>query len=234
MPAAPRAVLFDLDGTLLDTAPDMVDALNRLRAERHLEPLPFEQARPSVSHGSTRLVEIGFPGLAAAEFAVLQKRFLELYAARLADRTRLFEGMESVLEALGATGLPLGIVTNKPGWLTDPLLEALALRTRFAAVVSGDTVASRKPHPLPMRHAAALAGVSPEHCLYVGDAERDVQAAHAAGMPALVATYGYLAPEEPWQAWGAEGSIDRPLELLEWLERPEAFARATALARQGP
>lgn len=222
MSREPTAVLFDLDGTLLDTAPDMVGALNRLRAEEARPALPFETARASVSHGAAGLVELGFPGAPPAEFTRLQARFLELYAARLAADTRLFEGMETVLATLAERDLPLGIVTNKPTHLTLPLLEALGLRARFAGIVCGDTVSSRKPHPLPMRHAAALAGVPPEHCVYVGDAERDVQAAHAAGMPALVATYGYLGPGEDWRAWGGEGSIDRPLELLAWLERRQA------------
>ncbi len=215
------AILFDLDGTLLDTAPDMVGALNGLRTEEGLEALPFEHVRGSVSHGSARLVELGFPGVTPAQFARLQARFLELYAQRLAAETRLFEGMDVVLADLARAGRPLGIVTNKPTALTLPLLEALDLRAPFAAVVCGDTVSSRKPHPLPMRHAAALAGVAPEDCVYVGDAERDVQAAHAAGMQALVATYGYLKPDEDWRSWGGEGSIDRPLELLRWLEQRE-------------
>jgi phosphoglycolate phosphatase len=214
-----EAILFDLDGTLLDTAPDMVGALNRLRSEAGQDPLPFALARASVSHGSARLVELGFPGVAPAEFARLQARFLELYAERLAAETRLFEGMAEVLAELTRAGRPLGIVTNKPTALTLPLLEALELRAPFSAVVCGDTVSSRKPHPLPMRHAAALAGVAPEHCVYVGDAQRDVQAAHAAGMRAVVATYGYLGPGEDFGAWGADGAIDRPRELLSWLEQ---------------
>ena len=128
-------------------------------------------------------------------------------------------GMDSVLAELSARGLRLGIVTNKPAWLTDPLLAQLDLRDRFACVVSGDTVSERKPHPLPMLHAAKLAGVGAEACIYVGDAERDVQAAHAAGMPALVATYGYLGDDEDWRAWGGDGSVAQPLDLLGWLDR---------------
>ncbi|HLW24726.1 MAG TPA: HAD-IA family hydrolase, partial [Steroidobacteraceae bacterium] len=189
--------------------------------EEGLEALPFDHVRGSVSHGSTRLVELGFPGVTPTQFARLQGRFLKLYAQRLADETRLFEGMDVVLADLARAGRPLGIVTNKPTALTLPLLEALDLRAPFAAVVCGDTLSSRKPHPLPMRHAAALAGVAAEDCVYVGDAERDVQAAHAAGMQALVATYGYIKPDEDWRAWGGEGSIDRPLELLRWLEQRE-------------
>jgi N-acetyl-D-muramate 6-phosphate phosphatase len=215
-PAATRAVLFDLDGTLLDTAPDMVGALNALRVERHLEPLPYEHVRPSVSRGAARLVHIGFPDVDPEAFAELQSRFLQLYRESVGVETRLFDGMDRVLAELGRRGLPCGIVTNKPAWLTEPLLDELDLRRLFACIVSGDTVSERKPHAMPMLHAARLAGVEPSQCVYIGDAERDIQAAHAAGMPALVATYGYLQPDEDWQAWGGDGFIHRPIDLLGW------------------
>jgi phosphoglycolate phosphatase len=210
-----RAILFDLDGTLLDTAPDMIGALNALRTEHQLAELPAERVRASVSHGSSRLVQLGFPD--AIDFGALQRRFLEIYAERLSRETRLFEGMDGVLEELASRRLAIGIVTNKPARLTEELLSDLELRARFACVVGGDSLPERKPHPLPMLHAAALAGAAPEECLYVGDARRDVQAAHAAGMQALVATYGYLGEEEDWRVWGAEGYIERPLDLIAWL-----------------
>jgi phosphoglycolate phosphatase len=124
-----------------------------------------------------------------------------------------------VLAELSRRGLKLGIVTNKPGRLTDALLAELGLRPQFASVVSGDTLSERKPHPLPLLHAAKLAGATPEACLYVGDAERDVQSAHAAGMRALVAAYGYVGADEDWRAWGGDGFIDRPGDLLVWLDR---------------
>jgi phosphoglycolate phosphatase len=209
--------LFDLDGTLLDTAPDMVGALNALRRERELAPLPFAAVRSSVSHGASRLVKIGFPDADVEGAAALVKRFLEIYRGAVGAQTRLFDGMDQVLAELAGRGLLLGIVTNKPAWLTDPLLEQLALTHLFACVVSGDTVSERKPHAMPMLHAAKLAGVAAEECLYVGDAERDIQAAHAAGMPALVATYGYLQADEDWRAWGGDGRICRPVDLLAWL-----------------
>jgi phosphoglycolate phosphatase len=126
--------------------------------------------------------------------------------------------MDEVLQALAARNVKTGIVTNKAAWLTDPLLEELGLRTRFACVVSGDTLAERKPHPAPLLHAAALAGVGPDECIYVGDAQRDVQAAHAAKMPALVANYGYLLADEDATLWGADAYLNRPLDLLDWLE----------------
>jgi len=213
-----RAVLFDLDGTLLDTAPDMIGALNALRAEHQLAPLPYDPVRAVVSHGAARVVKSGFPDADAATAAALQRRFLEIYRGALSRRTRLFPGMDEVLAALTRRRLKSGIVTNKPAWLTDPLLEELGLRQRFACVVSGDTVAERKPHPLPLLHAATLAGVAAGECVYVGDAERDVQAAHAAGMAALVANYGYLLADEEPAAWGAEGYMDQASDLLRWLD----------------
>jgi N-acetyl-D-muramate 6-phosphate phosphatase len=217
-----EAVLFDLDGTLLDTAPDMVGTLNSLRLDNGLPPLPFAQVRAEVSHGSSRLVQIGFPGVDADRFALLQRRFLEAYGTRLAAETRLFEGMDRVLVELSRRGLGAGIVTNKPARLTDALLAELGLRTRFVCVVSGDTLNERKPHPLPMLHAAQLAGAAPDRCVYVGDAQRDVQAAHAAGMRALVAVYGYLRADEDWPAWGGDGSIAQPVDLLDWLDREQS------------
>lgn len=213
-----RAVLFDLDGTLLDTAPDMVGALNALRQERRLALLPYAAIRSSVSHGAARVVQAGFPDADPESQQQLQRRFLEIYRGALSRETRLFPGMDEVLNELASLSIKSGIVTNKAAWLTDPLLAELGLRARFACVVSGDTVAERKPHPLPLLHAAALAGVTPSECIYVGDAERDVQAAHRAAMPALVANYGYLRADENSADWGAEGYLNQPLDLLDWLK----------------
>src|ERR1700733_5411363 len=213
-----RAVLFDLDGTVLDTAPDMVGALNRLREEHSLAPLPFDAVRSAVSHGAARVVKTGFPDADDATALALQQRFLAIYRGALSHETRLFAGMDEVLEELAGWGLKSGIVTNKAAWLTEPLLAQLGLSTRFACVVSGDRLAERKPHPLPLQHAAALAGVRPDECIYVGDAQRDVQAAHAAAMPALVANYGYLRADEDSRDWGGDGYLNRPLDLLDWLK----------------
>lgn len=213
-----RAVLFDLDGTLLDTAPDMVGALNRLREEHALTPLPFDAVRSAVSHGAARVVKAGFPNADAEQLAALQQRFLEIYRGALSRETRLFAGMDEVLKALTSWRVKSGIVTNKAAWLTDPLLADLGIRGRFACVVSGDTLAERKPHPLPLLHAAALAEVRPDECIYVGDAQRDIQAAHAAEMPGLVANYGYLRADEDSGDWGADGYLNRPLDLLDWLQ----------------
>jgi len=212
-----EALLLDLDGTLLDTAPDMGGALNRLRAEHGLEPLPAQSMRPVVSHGAVRLVALGFPEATGEEFERLRLRFLDLYAERVAEGTCLFPGFEAVLAALEARDMPWGIVTNKPGWLTDPLLEALGLGRRAACAVSGDTLAERKPHPLPLLHAAGLIGIAAERCVYVGDAERDIQAGRAAGMTTVVAGYGYLSADDDPRRWQPDGIVDCPGDLLPWI-----------------
>lgn len=211
------AVLFDLDGTLLDTAPDMAAAINALRAEHSLPPLPFASIRPFVSHGATALVRLGFPQAPEAEFDVLRERFLSLYRGCLAEETQLFAGMAELLATLEQARIPWGIVTNKPTWLTEPLLEALQLRERAAALVCGDTFAERKPHPRPLLHAASQLAVAAQSCIYVGDAERDVRAARAAQMRALVARFGYIGPTDRIEEWQADGCIDAPLEILNWL-----------------
>jgi len=218
----PLALLLDLDGTLLDTAPDMGGALNRLRAEHGLEALPAGMIRPVVSHGAMRLVALGFPQATGEEFERLRLRFLELYAAHLAVGTQLFAGFDALLPELESRGIPWGIVTNKPGWLTDPLLAALGLDRRSACTVSGDTVAERKPHPLPLLHASARIGVPPERCVYVGDAERDIQAGRAAGMVTVAAAYGYIGADEDPRRWEPDGVVAAPQELRDWLERPAA------------
>ncbi len=212
-----RGVLLDLDGTLLDTAPDMAEALNRLRLDEGLEELPYERIRPYVSHGALRLVRLGFGEPDAARFEDLRQRFLDHYRADIARRTRMFDGFEDVLATLETAGMPWGIVTNKPGWLTIPLLEALGLASRCGCIVSGDTLAQRKPHPMQLLHAAAILGLAPRECVYVGDAERDVQAARNAGMIPLVAGFGYLEAGEDPAAWNPEAVMWKPADLLEWL-----------------
>lgn len=211
-------MLFDLDGTLLDTAPDMGTALNDLRAEHKLPPLTPDRIRPHVSNGVPALLKLGF-GMEPQDtrFAEMRARYLAIYQAGLVKDTRLFHGVEPLLEKLTKLGLSWGIVTNKPGWLTEPLLDAFGLRSRAACVVSGDTTARRKPHPEPLLHACTLCGIGPGQSVYVGDAQRDVEAAHAAGMPAIVALYGYLGEDEMPAAWKAEHMIKHPLELLEWI-----------------
>ncbi len=222
------AILFDLDGTLVDTAPDMAGALNRLRVEEGLAPLAFEALRSSVSHGAARLVQVGFPSASGADFEQLRHRFLHLYAGQLADGTKVFEGFEDVLEQLASHAVPWGIVTNKPGWLTDPLLEQLSLTHRAACVVSGDTVAERKPHPMPLLHAARTLAVNPTCCVYVGDTERDVIAGRAAGMTTVAAAYGYLDTGEDPALWRPDGIIKRPEHVLDWINLPHRASIANA------
>ena len=212
-----HAVLFDLDGTLLDTAPDMGGALNELRAEHDLGPLTAAEIRPFVSNGATALVRLGFGDTGPERLEALRLRFLEIYASRLAHETALFEGGAALIDTLDAEGIPWGIVTNKPAWLTDPLLEALALRDRARVVVSGDTLPEKKPHPQPLLLAAERIGRRPGACAYVGDAERDMLAARSAGMHGVLATFGYLDAEASWSAWPCVATIVHLAELLPWL-----------------
>ena len=214
-----RAVLFDLDGTLIDTAPDLAFALNEMRRHRGLPALAEALTRPQASHGTQGLLRIGFGVLPdQREFHLLREEFLEIYEANLTARSPLFPGMADVLDHLEAGGLKWGVVTNKPARYTEPLLDHYGLLTRAACVVSGDTCSEPKPHPAPMLHACKLASTAPGDCLYIGDAERDVAAARAVAMPALVALYGYLGEDDRPEAWGAAGAIDSPLALLDWLE----------------
>ena len=219
-PAPPRqaaGVLLDMDGTLLDTAPDMATALNRLRAENGLPALPYPPIRAQVSHGSAAVVRLGFPLAGEREFDALRDRFLHFYREHLVEATRPFEGFEAVLQTLESHAIPWGVVTNTPAWLTEPLLAALGLRTRAGCVLSGDSLPQRKPDPRPLLVAADQLGVLPGRCLYLGDAERDIMAARGAGMIALGARFGYLGEADQPERWGADGWIATPAELLPWV-----------------
>jgi phosphoglycolate phosphatase len=213
-----RAVLFDLDGTLLDTAPDLIHATNQVRVEQTREPLPYALVRTQVSHGSSGLIRLAFPDLSGEPLEKLRLRLLEIYSAQLVVGTKLFEGCQHVIDALAARGMSWGIVTNKPGFLTTPLLAELGLDRVAGCVVSGDTLPERKPHPAPLLLAASQLALQPAQCLYVGDAERDVQASRAAGMPVLVARYGYLGPDDDPDSWRPDGHIDAPVGILDWLD----------------
>lgn len=216
--ARPQGVLFDLDGTLLDTAPDLAAALNRTRADYGLAPLPYDQIRPWVSHGSYALTRLGFTYTEdSPEFETARLALLDHYHAHVADATTPFPGMASLLGEIEARGLRWGIVTNKPGWLTAPLLERLALDWNPGCVVSGDTLPERKPHPAPLLHAARLIDCPPTRCVYIGDAERDVAAGLAAGMRTLVAAYGYVGPGEDPAQWDATAILDSPAAIAGWL-----------------
>jgi len=210
-----RVVLFDLDGTFADTAPDLGRALNRMRADRHLEPLPIETLRAHASSGARGLIKTGF-GLAPGneEYEALRQRFLALYEESLCVDTRLFEGITELLDALESRDLRWGIVTNKAKRYTEPLLRELGFDARAACVVSGDSTPHAKPHPASLLKAAELLALGPADCLYVGDDIRDIQAARAAGMHFVAAGWGYLGEGGDPRAWGADAVAAQPGEIL--------------------
>ena len=217
-----RAALFDLDGTLLDTAPDFVVALNRLLEEEGREPLTLATIRHQVSHGAIAVVRTAFPDLAldGDAFAEMRARFLAHYRSALSVHTRLFPGFEAVLATLDEHGLPWGIITNKAAWLTEPLLDDLGLRARAGCLMCGDTLPERKPHPRPLLVAAERLARQPGECVYLGDARRDAQAARAAGMVPLGARFGYIDVADDPAGWPVDGWLDEPSELLSWLDLP--------------
>jgi N-acetyl-D-muramate 6-phosphate phosphatase len=211
---ADRAVLFDLDGTLADTAPDLAAALNRLRADQGLEPLPLERLRPFASAGARGLVHVGFgvkPG--DGEYASLREAFLEYYRERTCIDTRLFPGIPELLEALAARGVAWGIVTNKATRFPDRIVAGTKLKPD--CVSCGDTTPHLKPHPAPLLHAAEQLGLAPKACVYLGDDLRDIQAARAAGMRPIAVDWGYHHPENGGPGtWEADAVIARPQELI--------------------
>ena len=214
----PGAVLFDLDGTLVDSAPDLAGAGNEMRLHRGLPALPYERFRPMVGSGARGMVGIALQVTPEDEtFAALRDEFLDRYAARLTRESRVFAGMLPVLAALEAHPLRWGIVTNKASRYTTPVVQGLGLAARAAVVISGDTTPHAKPHPAPLLEAARRIGVPPAECLYVGDDLRDMQAGCAAGMRTVAVGWGYLGLGEPITAWNADAVIERPDELLQLL-----------------
>jgi 2-phosphoglycolate phosphatase len=215
---AVEAVLFDLDGTLVDSAPDLAGAANDMRAARGLEALPFSALRPLVGSGARGMVGAAF-GIAPghAEFESLRDDYLARYERRLLHQTDVFAGTDAVLLAMEQAALPWGIVTNKATRFSKPLAAGLPVLHRCAVLVSGDSTAYTKPHPAPLLEAARQLGVPPQRCVYVGDDLRDVQAGRAAGMTTLVAAWGYLGNAEPIDRWQADAVLQRPHELLIWL-----------------
>ncbi|MEE9309861.1 MAG: HAD-IA family hydrolase [Cocleimonas sp.] len=216
------AVLFDLDGTLLDTAPDMTNALNMLLKEEGKEPLSYEYCRDYVSHGSIAMVTLGFgqPNTdqqSADAFENRRLRFLALYEQNLCVDTKLFDGMDKTLLFLEDQKIHWGIVTNKPAFLTLPLLEQMQLHTRACSIISGDTIPQRKPDPAPLYLAANECGCLVTECIYVGDAERDIVAGNRANMTTLLASYGYIDGDQTPIEWGANGVVETPTEILDWL-----------------
>lgn len=208
-------VLFDLDGTLADTAPDLAYALNQTLGKHGREPLPFEQIRPHVSHGGIALIQAGF-GIQPEhpEFQHYREELLTIYQQNIVRETALFPDMARVLEQLEQHGIDWGVVTNKPAWLTDLLLGGMGLTDRAACIISGDTTPNSKPHPGPILYACECVGITPAACLYIGDAERDIVAGRAAGTATLTALFGYLDEEDQPDNWGADDCIAEPLDIL--------------------
>jgi len=215
-----RGVLFDLDGTLFDTAPDLVLALNHVREQYALPPLPFTGVRPYAGRGSRSLLQLAFQiSESHPDYPLLSEQFLQYYRNNISHSTRLFPGMEEVFSYLNSEGLPWGIVTNKPTDLTIALLAALPLTSPPACVVCGDSLAKRKPHPEPIYHACQLLKLAPTECVYIGDTEVDVIASNAAGTRTLVALYGYTTEAETPSAWAADGYVSEPIEIVHWLQK---------------
>lgn len=213
-----RVVLFDLDGTLADTAPDMARTVNLLRDRRGLAPVPLAQVRPHVSRGARGMICSAF-GITPEhrDFIALREEFLDTYGDNLCVDTCLFPGMDELLAGLEARGIAWGVVTNKHERFARPLIDGLGLGARASVVVGGDTCARAKPYPDPLLFAAGRLAVDPREALYVGDDERDVQAARAAGMPVLAAGYGYLGDGPPVEAWGADGVVESAGAIAQWL-----------------
>ncbi|HUP97455.1 MAG TPA: phosphoglycolate phosphatase [Usitatibacter sp.] len=213
-----EAVLFDLDGTLADTAPDMARTVNLMRTSRGLAPVPLGQVRAHVSKGARGMICSAFEMTAEhPDFQAMREEFLDLYNDNLCVDTRLFPGMPELLDTLESRSIAWGVVTNKFERFARPLMTGLGLGERAAVIVGGDTCARPKPFPDPLLFAAAKLGVKPERTLYVGDDERDVQAARAAGMPVLVAGYGYLGDGTPPTAWNADAIVNGAGEIGEWI-----------------
>ena len=211
----PRLVLFDLDGTLLDSAPDMVATVNRMRAVRGRGTMALEELRPQVSKGSRAMSAAAFPELGGDVPGEMIREFLELYERELGQHSVLFDGVAELLDAIEAEGARWGIVTNKPEYLARLVVPQLGWDARCAILVGGDTLPERKPHPLPLLHAAGRLGVAIEDCVYVGDDQRDIDAARAAGMKSMVALWGYRPEGDDPLAWGGDLMVESARDLLD-------------------
>jgi len=209
------AVLFDLDGTLVDTAPDMVAVVQELQSDKGLEPLAFEVGRSQVSNGALGLLRVGFPKADEEQLEALLQEFLQRYEAALCINSTVYPGLGDLLDKLDAARRPWGVVTNKPARITDPLLDALNLSHRLACAVSGDTLATRKPDPGQLLFACAMANLKPERTVYVGDAARDIEAGRAAGMATIAVEYGYITADDDPATWDADLIVADPQELAQ-------------------
>jgi len=214
-----KTILFDLDGTFADTAPDLADALNRTLVKHNKAGLAFEQIRPVVSHGGRALIELGF-GITeqVPEFESLRQDLLAFYQEDIARHTQLFPGIADLIRQLHKKNLNWGIVTNKPAWLTDPLMNSLQVDNLACSIVSGDTLPERKPDPAPLLFASKKCNSDAGDCIYIGDAERDIIAGKRAGMLTLVALYGYIGNNDNPIDWQADGYIQSADEILPWID----------------
>ncbi len=215
-----RCVLFDLDGTLADTAPDLANALNATLQQFGREPLAFATIRPHVSHGGIALIRLGF-GIEPehADFEKYRRFLLDFYNNNICEHTRLFAGMDELLTYLEQNAVSWGIVTNKPSWLTDPLMRAMQLDKRAVSIISGDTCTNRKPHPEPVLAACSQARADPAQCFYVGDAQRDIQAGNAAGCTTITALFGYIDDNDDPQSWQSDYAVNHPAEIIDIISR---------------
>ncbi len=214
------AVLFDLDGTLIDSAPDLGAAAEQMRAERQLPPLGLEAYRAHASSGARGMLAVAL-GITPqhADFECLRAQYLQRYESQMLERTRAFAGVDALLTALEQSSVPWGIVTNKVERFALPIVAGMPILSRAGAVIGGDTTPHAKPHPAPLLEAARRMAVQPSQCVYVGDDERDIAAGRSAGMRTVAAIYGYLGHGTHWTSWGADASIAHPLELLDLLQR---------------
>lgn len=199
-----RAVFFDLDGTLVDTAPDMVHALQDIQRDYGVEPVSYQLGRSHVSNGAVGLLTLAFPEEEIVPNGPLMCDFIARYKSRVCDESNVFEGVDELLESLDEVGIPWGVVTNKPAHLTLPIMQELRLTERSACIVSGDTLPTRKPDPATLLYACELTNVEPGDCIYVGDASRDIEAGENAGMATIAVGYGYIVSTDDPRAWGAD------------------------------
>ncbi len=209
------AVLFDLDGTLIDTAPDMVSVLQAMQHDHGHTPVDYDLGRSYVSNGAIGLLRLGFPEADEDRIEALRPEFLDRYLGRISATSVVFPGMDRLVDRLDEHGRLWGVVTNKPQHLTEPLMHALELLDRAACCVSGDTLPQRKPDPAPLYHACELAGMDPTTAIYVGDSSRDIEAGRAAGMVTIAAAYGYITPDDDATSWGADAIAHDTEELAQ-------------------
>lgn len=215
-----NAVLFDLDGTLLDTAPDLAAALNTLLVTGDHQPLPLTEIRPFISEGAAGLLKRGFNITKGdVSFPHLHKKLIEYYSEHICDHTQLFPGMDTVIHYLQKNNLAWGIVTNKSIALTTKLIHYFPLLKKAQCIIGGDTLTVSKPHPKPLLHACECIGGDPKNCVYIGDSARDIQAAQAAGIHSLVALYGYIPSKKEAESWKANGMVHTPLAIIDYLQR---------------